>query len=129
MYAYPPPQDLAYSDRVLSDQGPLSRSDPLSGRSESWPDRGAPERSTPGGNGGALGGAAPSLGRARCLAARGGYVNPASRGARWCPGASHRSISSLGFARDWQTSDAVRRENAEAWLFESTNRNLKRGAS
>src|SRR3984885_899920 len=31
--------------------------------------------------GGALGGAAPSLGRARCLAARGGYVNPASRGA------------------------------------------------
>jgi hypothetical protein len=30
--------------------------------------------------GGALGGAAPSLGRARCLAARGGYVNPASKG-------------------------------------------------
>src|SRR4051794_30793385 len=28
--------------------------------------------------GGALGGAAPSLGRARCLAVRGGYVNPAS---------------------------------------------------
>jgi hypothetical protein len=22
------------------------------------------------------------------------------------------------FARDWQTSDALRRENAEAWLFE-----------
>jgi hypothetical protein len=30
--------------------------------------------------GGALGGAAPNLGRARCLAARGGYVNPASKG-------------------------------------------------
>src|SRR4051812_15990392 len=44
--------------------------------------------------GGALGGAAPSLGRARCLAVRGGYVNPASKGARWCPGASHRSIPS-----------------------------------
>src|SRR5882762_8238650 len=29
--------------------------------------------------GGALGGAAPSLGRARCLAARGGSVNPTSR--------------------------------------------------
>src|SRR6266576_3919123 len=29
--------------------------------------------------GGALGGAAPCLGRARCLAARGGSVNPASR--------------------------------------------------
>jgi hypothetical protein len=46
--------------------------------------------------GGALGGAAPSLGRARCVAARGGYVNPASKGARWCPGASHRSIPSRG---------------------------------
>ena len=23
------------------------------------------------------------------------------------------------FARDWQTSDALRRENAEAWLFEN----------
>ena len=46
--------------------------------------------------GGALGGAAPSLGRARCLAARGGYVNPASKGAHWCPGASHRSIPSRG---------------------------------
>ena len=25
---------------------------------------------------------------------------------------------SLGFARDWQTSDALRRENADGWLFE-----------
>src|SRR6267142_970961 len=24
------------------------------------------------------------------------------------------------FARDWQTSDALRRENEEAWLFETT---------
>src|SRR3954449_3218084 len=31
---------------VLFDEGPLSRSDPLSGQSESWLDRGAPERST-----------------------------------------------------------------------------------
>jgi hypothetical protein len=43
------------------------------------------------------------------------------KGARWCPGASRRSIPSLGFARDWQTSDASRRENAEAWLFESVD--------
>src|SRR3954471_10731725 len=50
--------------------------------------------------GGALGGAAPSLGRARCLAARGGYVNPASKGAHWCPGASHRSIPRAGRARE-----------------------------
>ena len=31
------------------------------------------------------------------------------------------------FARDWQTSDALRRENAKAWLFESLDQNLKRG--
>ena len=58
------------------------------------------------------------LGARGSLAARGGYVNPASKGARWCPGVSRRSTPSLGLARDWQTSDAVRRENADAWLFE-----------
>jgi hypothetical protein len=45
--------------------------------------------------GGALGGAAPSLGRARCLAARGGFTT-CLKGAGWCPGASHRSIASRG---------------------------------
>jgi hypothetical protein len=45
--------------------------------------------------GGALGGAAPSLGRARCLAARGGFTT-CLKGAHWCPGASHRSIASRG---------------------------------
>jgi hypothetical protein len=53
-----------------------------------------------------------ALGAHGCLAVRGGYVIPASKGARWCPGASRRSTPSLGFARDWQTSDALRRENA-----------------
>jgi hypothetical protein len=38
--------NLLYIFRVLFDGGPLSRSDPFSGQSESWPDRGAPERST-----------------------------------------------------------------------------------
>src|SRR6201985_2231653 len=46
MYTYPRSQDLAYPARVLSNEGALSRSNPLSGQSESWPDRGAPERST-----------------------------------------------------------------------------------
>jgi hypothetical protein len=46
MYTYPRPQNLAYPDRVLSNEGALSRSDPFSGQSESWPDRGAPERLT-----------------------------------------------------------------------------------
>ena len=45
--------------------------------------------------GGALGGAAPCLGRARCLAARGGFTTRL-KGAHWCPGASHRSIPSRG---------------------------------
>jgi hypothetical protein len=50
----------------------------------------------PGGLGGALGGAAPCLGRARShLAARGGFT-PRLKGAHWCPGASHRSIPSRG---------------------------------
>ena len=33
------------------------------------------------------------------------------------------------FARDWQTSDALRRENAKAWLFESTDQNCERYAA
>src|SRR3954468_11562833 len=43
---YPRPQNLAYPARVLFEEGALSRGDPFSGQSESWPDRGAPERST-----------------------------------------------------------------------------------
>src|SRR4051812_23861285 len=78
MYTYPRPQNLAYPDRVLSGEGSLSRSDPFSGQSESWPDRGAPERST-GLAGGALGGAAPSLGRARFTLPREVGSPPASR--------------------------------------------------
>src|SRR5438270_9388579 len=68
--------------------------------------------------GGALGGAAPSLGRARCLAARGGYVNPASgvpAGALAPPTAPPLAWVARGIL---QTSDALRRENAEAWLFD-----------
>src|SRR3954453_10865777 len=60
-----------------------------------------------------------SLGARGRLAARGGYVNPASRGARWRPGASRRSTSSRGSRGKWQTSDALRRENESAWLFEN----------
>src|SRR3954454_544018 len=65
---------------VLFDEGPLSRSDPSSGQSESWPDRGPGTVDSPV-VGGALGGAAPSLGRARCLAVRGGSIDPPPRGA------------------------------------------------
>jgi hypothetical protein len=99
MYTYPRPQNLAYPARVLSGEGPLSRGDPSADRAESWPDRGAPDRPTdwwpkverweaprP-----------TSLGARGSLAARGGYVNPASKGATSLhPGASRRSIASRG---------------------------------
>src|SRR3954463_6048491 len=56
-----------------------------------------------------------SLGARGHLAARGGYVNPASRGATSLhPGASRRSTPSRGSRGKWQTSDAWRRENAKA---------------
>ena len=52
--------------------------------------------------------------------------NPASKGATSLrPGASRRSIALAHFARDWQTSDASRRENAEGWLFEIVDRKIK----
>src|SRR3954449_12217379 len=96
MYTYPRPQNLSYPARVLFG-GARFLEATLSGQSESWPDRGAPERSTawwPVERWEAL---RLALGARGCLAARGGYVNPASKGARWCPGASHRSIASRGY--------------------------------
>src|SRR5882757_118373 len=75
MYTYPRPESLAYPAGVLADEGALSRGDPSTGEL-AGPGRPGPVDRVAGG---ALGGAAPSLGRARCLAARGGYVNPASR--------------------------------------------------
>jgi hypothetical protein len=35
----------------------------------------------------------------------------------------------MGSARDWQSSDALRRENAEVWLFETVDQKLKRDAA
>src|ERR1700709_2235697 len=73
--------------------------------------------------GGALGGAAPSLGRARCLAARGGSINPASKGAHWCLGASHRSIASRGSRGTGKprTLCAARTRGRGCLKFESEN--------
>src|SRR6201991_4808035 len=116
---YPRPPNLPYPARVLSDEGPLSRSDPSLDRAKAGR-TGAPRNGRQaGGQGGAPGGAAPYVtGRARCLAARGGYVNPASRGARLVPRRLPPLHPLVRFARDWQTSDALRRENAKVWLFE-----------
>src|SRR5919206_1682 len=105
---------------VLSGEGALSRSDPSADRARAGR-TGAPRNGRRGwlAEGGAPGGAAPSVnGRARShSAARGGSVNPASKGAsqaswRLPPLHRPRALS----ARDWQTSDASRRENTEAWL-------------
>jgi hypothetical protein len=67
--------------------------------------------------GGALGGAAPCLGRAR-LPCRARWVHRPSQGCPLVPWRLPPLHPLARFARDWQTSDALRRENAEAWLFE-----------
>src|SRR5882724_7608789 len=67
--------------------------------------------------GGALGGAAPCLGRAR-LPCRARWVHHLPQGCPLVPWRLPPLHPLARFARDWQTSDALRRENAEAWLFE-----------
>jgi hypothetical protein len=67
--------------------------------------------------GGALGGAAPCLGRAR-LPCRARWVHHLPQGCLASILAPPTAPSLAWFARDWQTSDALRRENAEVWLFE-----------
>src|SRR4051812_15846830 len=66
---------------VLFDEGPLSRSDPLSGQSESWPDRGAPEWSTARWLVERWEALRLALGARGHLAARGGSIDPPPRGA------------------------------------------------
>src|SRR3954451_12015764 len=126
MNTYPRPRNLTYPARVLFGEGALSRSDPFSGQSESWPDRGAPERST---------GWWPRWSAGRCRALRHwaravtlprevGTLIPPPRvpaGALAPPAAPPPRA---GVARDWQTSDASRRENVMVWLFESAGRNF-----
>src|SRR4051794_33119158 len=118
MYTYPRPQNLAYPDRVLSGEGSLSRSDSFQRTERELAGPGRPGTVDGLVAGGALGGAAPCLGRARFTLPREVGSPPASRvpiGALAPPTAPHPRLGSRG---KWQTSDALRRENAEAWLFE-----------
>ena len=109
---------------VRSSEGSLSRSDPELDRARAGR-TGAPRigRWT-GGQGGAPGGAAPYVtGRARLAPwPREQVALPAQDVSRhpWRLPPLHPLAR---FARDWQTSDALRRENAEAWLFEIAIRN------
>jgi hypothetical protein len=110
---YPRPQNLTYPDRVVSDERRFLEALLI------WPDRlvAKVERRE------AL--------RPTSLGAHGWRYQPCEaerllrlRGVPLAhPGASRRSTSLARFARDWQTSDALRRENAEVWLFESVDRN------
>src|SRR3954451_22755722 len=94
MDAYPRPQNLAYPARVLSDEGPLSRGDPFSGQSESWPDRGAPERSTAWWLVERREALRLALGARGALPREVGTLIPPQRVPRKPPGASRRSIPS-----------------------------------
>jgi hypothetical protein len=73
---------LLYIFRVLFEEGPLSRSDPFSGQSGELAGPGRPGTVDSPVVGGALGGAAPSLGRARfTLPGEVGTLIPPPRGA------------------------------------------------
>src|SRR3954462_10600045 len=121
MYTYPRPQNLAYPARVLSDEGALSRSDSEIGQSASWPAPGRP---------GTVDGLVAKVERREVprptlLGARGWryQLREARRSSsQGCPLVPWRlpplHLLARVFARDWQTSDALRRENAEVWLFE-----------
>src|SRR5438105_3568435 len=114
-------------------RGRFSGKQSFSGQSESWPDRGAPERPTRLlAEGGAPGGAAPSVnGRARShCAARGGSVNPASKGASqalWRLPPLHRPRKDARVTAKPRTQ--LRRENVGPWLFEIVDRKSGTGAA
>src|SRR3979490_2790130 len=70
--------------------------------------------------GGALGGAAPCLGRAR-LPCRARWVHHLPQGCPlvpWRLPPLHRTSAVCWWRSFWQTSDALRREIAKPWLFE-----------
>ena len=107
---------------VLFDEGARSRSDPFSGQSESWPDRGASERPTLVGEGGAPGGAAPCR-RARAALQLGprevGPLIPPQRVPRKHSGASRRSIALAHFPRGTLAHlGRIAPRELKVWLFE-----------
>src|SRR6195952_2852889 len=117
MDSYPRPQNLTYADRVLSNEGPPSRGDPFKRTERKLAGPGRPGTVDGLVAGGALGGAAPCLGRAR-LPCRARWVHHLPQGCPLVPWRLPPLHRLARFARHWQTSDALRRENAEASLFE-----------
>ena len=126
MYTYPRPRNLAYPDGVLSDEGSLSRGDPSADRARAGR-TGAPRNGRcPGGRWSA--GRRCALPWARAVPCRARWVHHPPQGCPLVPWRLPPLHPLARFARDWQTSDALRRENAEGWLFESMNQKLKRSA-
>jgi len=131
MYTYPRPLDVAYPARVLSNEGRFL---------EAILQRAERKLAGPGRPG--------TVDRLVAKVERREAPRPTSLGAR---GALPREVGTLilpprvlrhctlappaapspraGLARDWQTSDALRRENAEAWLFESTKSEIEPDAA
>src|SRR4030081_2303403 len=118
MYTYPRSQNLTYPARVLSDEGPLSRSDPAADRAKAGR-TGAPRNGRwPGGRWSAGRRCALPWARAVALPREVGTSLPP----QGCPLVPWRlpPLHPLArFARDWQSSGALRRENAKARLIDS----------
>ena len=79
--------------------------------------------------GGALGGAAPCHGRARSHHAARGGLTPASKGARWRPGASHRSIASRGSRGTGKPRTHCAARMRKCGCLKSTDQNCERYAA
>ena len=128
MYTYPRPLDLPYPARVLSNEGALSRGDPSADRAKAGR-TGAPRNGRwPGGRWSAGRRCALPWARAR-LPCRARWVHRLPQGCPLVPWRLPPLHPLARFARDWQTSDALRRENVEAWLFESTKAELSKDAA
>jgi hypothetical protein len=108
---YPRPPNLAYPARVLSNEGRFLEAI-LQRTERKLAGPGRPGTVDGLVAGGALGGAAPSLGRAR-LPCRARWVHPPPQGCPLVPWRLPPLHPLARLPRDWQTSDALRRENAE----------------
>src|SRR3954447_15417360 len=125
---YPRPQNLAYPARVLFDGGRFPEA--ILRRIER--ELAGPGRPGTGDSlvvGGARGGAAPSLGRARSPCRARWVHHPPPRVPRKHPGASHRSIPSRGCRGTGKPRTLCAARMRGLGCLKLPNRNVKRGSS
>src|SRR5882724_7016680 len=109
--SYPRLQNLAYPAPVLSNEGALSRGDPSADRARAGR-TGAPRNGRwPGGRWSA--GRRCALPWARAVPCRARWAHHMPQGCPLVPWRLPPLHRLARFARNWQTSDALRRENAE----------------